>query len=112
LVKERFQAVRERLVGAKDAEVPLLTVQLLHIAQETPEHMRVADTAHSRRGHIGRVVTEIRHPQVAQQNATVGVGIRAHAPFALGRKFGQFRFQAALLIEEFLWPVALQPVFQ
>ena len=74
--------------------------------------MRVADAAHSRRGHGLRVVAEIRHPQVAEQNAAVGVGIRAHAPFALGRKFGQFRFQAALLIEEFLRPVAPQPVFQ
>ena len=110
--EEGFQAVGERLVRAKDAEIPLLAVQLRHIAQETPEHMRVADAGRPRRGHVGRVVAEIRHPQVAQQNAAVGVGIRAHASFALGRKFGQFRFQAALLIEEFLRPVAPQPVFQ
>ena len=63
-------------------------------------------------GHVDRVVAEIRHPQVAQQHAAVGVGIRAHASFALGREFGQFRFQAALLVEEFLRPVAPQPVFQ
>jgi hypothetical protein len=29
---------RERLVGAKDPEIPVLTVQLRHVAQETPEH--------------------------------------------------------------------------
>ena len=110
--KEGFQAVGERLVRAKDPEIPLLAVQLRHIAQERPEHMRVADAGRPRRGHVGRVVAEIRHPQVAEQNAAIGVGIRAHAPFALGRKFGQFRFQAALLIEEFLRPVAPQPVFQ
>ena len=110
--KEGFQAVGERLVRAEDPEIPLLAVQLRHIAQETPEHMRVADAAHPRRRHVDRVVAEIRHPQVAEQNAAIGVGIRAHAPFALGRKFGQFRFQAALLIEEFLRPVAPQPVFQ
>ena len=63
-------------------------------------------------GHVHRVVAEIRHAQIAQQHAAVGVGIGAHAPVALGREFGQFRFQAALLIEEFLRPVALQPVFQ
>ena len=74
--------------------------------------MRVADAAHPRRRHVDGVVAEIRHAQVAQQHAAVGVGIRAHASFALGRKFGQFRFQAALLIEEFLRPVAPQPVFQ
>ena len=110
--KEGFQAVGERLVGTEDPEIPLLAVQLRHIAQERPEHMRVADAAHPRRGHIHRVVAEIRHPQVAQQHAAVGVGIGAHASFALGRQFGQFRFQTALLIEEFLRPVASQPVFQ
>ena len=68
--------------------------------------MRVADAAHSRRGHVDRVVAEIRHPQVAEQHAAVGMRIRTHASFALGRKFGQFRFQAALLVEEFLRPVA------
>ena len=110
--KEGFQTVGERFVGAKDPKIPLLAVQLRHIAQETPEHVCVADAAHARRWHVDRVVAEIRHPQVAQKNAAVGVGIRAHALFALGRKFGQFRFQAALLIEEFLRPVAFQPVFQ
>ena len=74
--------------------------------------MRVADAGHSRRGHVDRVVAEIRHPQVAEQHAAVGVGIGAHASLALGRQFGQFRFQPALLIEEFLRPVAPQPVFQ
>ena len=35
-----------------------------------------------------------------------------HAPIALGRQFGQFDLQAALLIKEFLWPVTTQPVSQ
>ena len=100
--KEGFQTVRERLVGAEDPEIPLLTVQLRHIAQERPEHARIPDAAHPRRGHVDGVVAEIRHPQVAEQHAAVGVRVRAHAPFALGRKFSQFRFQPALLIEEFL----------
>jgi hypothetical protein len=38
----------ERLAGPKDPEIPLLTVQLRHVAQETPEHMRIADAARSR----------------------------------------------------------------
>jgi len=46
--KESFQAVGERLVRAKDPEIPLLIVQLRHIAQKTPEHMCVADAAHPR----------------------------------------------------------------
>lgn len=74
--------------------------------------MHVVDAAHPRRRHVDSVVAEIRHAPVAQQHRAVGVGIRAHASFALGRGFGQFRFQAALVIEEFLRSVAPQPVFQ
>src|SRR5208283_1332881 len=47
-VKESFQAVGERLVRTKDPEIALLSVQLRHVAQETPEHMRVANAAHPR----------------------------------------------------------------
>jgi hypothetical protein len=60
-VKEGFQAVGERLVRTKDPEITLLNVQLRHIVQETPEHMRVADAAYPRRGNVDRVVAEIRH---------------------------------------------------
>jgi len=83
--KEGFQAIRERLVGTKDPEIPLLAVQLHRIAQERPEHMHVAYPAPPCREHVLRVVAEIRHPQVPQQHAAVGVGVRAHASFALGR---------------------------
>ena len=40
----------------------------------------------------------------------VGNVCRPLAP--LGCQFGQFRFEAAPLIEEFLWPVAPHPGFQ
>lgn len=40
------------------------------------------------------------------------MGIRAHAPVALGREFGQFRFEAARGVEQLFRPVTLQPVFQ
>ncbi len=111
-LKKRFEAVGKRLIGTEHPEIPLRSVEFFHIAQERPQHVRIADALNAWRGHLGGIVAEIGHPQIAQQNASVGVRIRAHAPFALGRQFRQFRFQAALFIEEFLRPVALQPVFQ
>jgi hypothetical protein len=64
-LKERFQAVGERLIRAKDAEVPLLGVQLRNVAQET-SHMRVADAAHAGGGNLDRIVAEVRHMQIAK----------------------------------------------
>ena len=87
--KESLKAVGERLVGAKYPEIALLAVQLHHIAQERPEYMGIADTRRTRRRHLGRILAEIRHAQVAQQHATVGVGIRAHTPLTVGRQFGE-----------------------
>ncbi len=110
--EQSFQAVGEGLVGTEDPKIPLLNVQFRHISQERPEHMRVTYTPYARRGHVGGIVAEIRQPQVAQQNAAVGVGIRTHAAFAFGCEFGQFRFQTALLVKDLLWPVAPQPVFE
>jgi len=74
--------------------------------------MGVADAGRARLGHVSRVDTKIRHAQVAEQQAAVGVGIGAHAASALGRQLGQFGFQAPLRIEQFFWPIALEPVFQ
>lgn len=47
-----------------------------------------------------------------QQQAAIGVRIRAHAPFTVRRKFGQFRPELPLVIEELVRPVAPQPIFQ
>ena len=111
-LEEGTEAVGERLVWSEDPEVALLAVELRHIAQERPEYARVADAVHPGCGHVGRVLAEIRHPQILEQHAAVGVRIGAHASFPLGREFGQLRLQAAPLIEELLWPVAPQPVLE
>ena len=55
---------------------------------------------------------KVRHAQVAQQNAAVGVGIGAHPPLAFGRQFSQFRLETAAFIEEFLGFVAFHPAFK
>ncbi len=55
---------------------------------------------------------EVRHAQVAQQNAAVGVGIGAHPAVALRRQFGQFRHEPPIFIEQFLGLVAFHPAFK
>jgi hypothetical protein len=44
-------------------------------------------------------VAEIRHAQIAQQAAAVGMGIGPHAPLSLGGKICEFLLQSALVIE-------------
>jgi hypothetical protein len=66
----------------------------------------------ARRRHVDRVKVKIRHAQVAQQNPAVGVRIGAHPPVALRRQIGQFRYQAAIIIEQLLGLVAFHPAFK
>ena len=68
-LEKGLQAVRKRFVGAKDAEIPLLTIQVGDIAQEPSEHLGVANATYAWRRHVDRVVAEIGHPQVAEQDA-------------------------------------------
>ena len=110
--EQGFEPVGNRLVGPEDAEVALRLVELGHVTQEGCEHPGVADAAHPARPKIDPVVAKVRHVQVTQQDAAVGMRIRAHAALALGCELGQLRSQATVLIEEFLRPVALQPLLQ
>ena len=81
--KNRAQEVRERFIGAKDAEITLILIQLSHVAQELTQHERILGVNGTGRRHIHRVNMEVRHSQVAQQNSAVGVRIGAHTPVAL-----------------------------
>ena len=52
---------------------------------------------------------EVRHPQVPQQDAPVGVRVGPHPPVALGRQFSQLGHEPAVLVEQLLGLVALHP---
>ncbi len=59
-----------------------------------------------------RVLAEIGQAEIAQQQAAVGVRIRAHAAIAFGRQFGQFGNQPAGVIEQLFGLVASHPLFE
>ena len=111
--KERFQAVGKRLVGTEDPEILLPVVELRHVAQE-PSRARAYRPARrcpapARPPH-SRGSRACANRAAASRRSRAGLEPMRRSPF--GRKFGQFRLQAALLVEEFLGPVASQPVFQ
>ena len=111
-VEHRSQEVREGLVGSEDAEVPLLLVQLGHVAQELAEDERILGVDGAGRRDVHRMDAKVRHPEVAQQGAAVGMGIGAHPPLALGRELGELRDQAAAGVEQLLGLVASHPALE
>ena len=105
-------AVRIVFVGAEQAEVFALHVQLHHVAQELAHRARGLGVGGAGLLHFDGVFAEVGHSQIAQEQAAVAVRIGAHAAFALGREFGQLRFEAAIRVEEFLRLVALHPLLR
>ena len=83
--KNRAQKIRDRLIGTEDTEITLFLIQLGHVTQELTQHQSILALDGARRRHIHRVGVEVRHAQVAQQNAAVGVRVGAHPPVALRR---------------------------
>ena len=63
-------------------------------------------------GDIDGVIAEIREPQLAEQQAAIGVRIGAHAAAALRGKLRQLGPEVTAVVEEFRWTVALHPFFQ
>ena len=79
-------AVGVVLVRAEQPEVPRFQIQLHHVPQEAAHHPRRLGDRPAGRGHLDRIVAEIRQAQVAQQDAAVGVRIGAHPACAARRQ--------------------------
>ena len=81
-LKDGLEAVGVGLVGAEGAEVALGGVELVDVAHEFAElgHVAAPPPRPGRARH--RVVAEVRHAQVLEELAAVGVRVRAHAPLA------------------------------
>ena len=67
------------------------------------------DHAGSRCGHINRVVAEIGHAQVAEQTSSVRLGARGHAELPVGCDRDSGRQRCAVLVEEFVRTVGVEP---
>ena len=111
-LKDRPQQIGQRLVRSEYPEISFRLIQLGHVAQELAQHHRILCGDGAWRRHGYRVLMEIGHPQIMQQKPAVGMRIGAHPPVALRGQVGQFRHQAAIVIEQFLGPVAFHPGFK
>src|SRR6266404_9683710 len=62
--------------------------------------------------HTHGVIGEIRHDEGAPQQPAIGVGVRAHAPVALGCLRRDFGPQQPVAVEELLRPIAAHPLLE
>ena len=104
--------VRVVFVGAEQAQVPAVQV-LLHDVPEKPAHLAGRfGVGCPWAGHFDGIVAEVRHLQVSEQQAAVGVRVVAHPSVALRSQFGQFGLEPPLRVEQLFGPVALHPLFE
>jgi len=98
-LEDGTQEIREGLVWAKDTKIARLRVRFHDIAQKEAQDVAIArfDGARSRHGYGVRA--EIRHAQIPQEFAAVGVRVCAHAAVALGCELGKFVDEPAVLVE-------------
>ena len=72
------EAVGLVFVGREGAKVPRLLIELREIPQEDAERLRRLRDHVAGCRHVDGVLPEVRHAQVAQQQAAVRVGVRSH----------------------------------
>ena len=100
------------LVRTEQTKRARLLIEPNDIAQEVSQHPGVLSVTLSGMRHRHRVFTELRHAQVAQQQAAVGVRIGAHAPLCPGRQSGELCAQPTGAVEELCGAIAAHPVLE
>ena len=107
-VEHRLQTVRRGLVGTEDAEV--VGVQPDDVGEPLAEHARRLGDRRPGGDDVDGVVAEVGQAQVLEQQPAVGVRVGAHPQLALGRERGDVRVERAVLVEQFVGAVGLEPV--
>ncbi len=111
-IEERREPIRRRLVRPHHAEVSRLGVEAHDVAQELARETRRLGAHRAGLGHGHRIVAEVGHRQVAQEQAAIGAGVGAHAAVAFGRERRELGRQPAALVEQLLGPVAAHPLLE
>ncbi len=111
-VEHVLPAVGVVLVGAEQAEVARVHVGLHDVAQERAHHARRFGNLGAWRLRLDCIVAEVRHAQLAQELAAVGVRIVAHATRALRRQRRELVDEPARLVEELVGTIALHPLLE
>ena len=107
---DRLQSIGGGFIRAKHPH--RIGVEFDQIPDQLRQGHRVLRLDGPRRRHGHGVVLEGWKAQIAAQQASIGMGIGAHAQAALGRMLPQLWQQAAVGVEQLFWAIAAQPFLQ
>ena len=110
--KRSIQTVGSGLIRTKYAEVAAVLVELQDITDKLAHLDHVLTLGSARLTNWECIVAEVRQTQVTQQQTAVCVRVCTDSVVALRRQLTQFRNQTAVLIEQLLCMIALQPILQ
>ena len=107
---QRFEAVSS---GLKMRKLLRRRCSFMTSRRNSPMHARRLGRRSRRARHVDRVVAEVGQPQVAQQQAAVGVRVGAHAPLARRAPARRARARSRpVCVEQLLGPVAPHPLLR
>ena len=109
-LEHRSEPVRHRFVGSDQTERG--GIRLDDVSEQFSEHPGRFHPGRARSLDGYRVVGEVRHGEVLEQEPAVGVWVGAHAARARRRERSQLGAEAPGLVEELLGPVAAHPGFE
>src|SRR5262249_4207437 len=108
-LKDVAKAVGIGFIGTEEAEVLLLLVLSINVAQHTPEHTGRFVVFTARLLNRNSITGKIWNIEVHSELATVGMWVGSHAPLAFRSQLSQFRKQPSMLIEDLLRVVVFHP---
>ena len=99
-------------IRTEEAEVLAFQIELHHVAKKLAHRARGLGRGCTRARHVDRIVPEVGHPEIPQEQSAIRMRIVAHPALAFGGERSQFGVQPPIGVEQLFRPVALHPLFE
>ena len=106
------QSVGHGLVRSKDTEVLALCIELEYVSYETAQLDHVLCLCSTGSRNVDTVISEIGQSQVSHEQTAVCMGVSTHSSLTCRSQLFQLGDESAVLVEQLLGMIALQPIFQ
>src|SRR5215470_2247138 len=111
-LEDSVQTVGRCFVRTNQTKISISCIELHDVAQERSNNTRRLCLRRTRRRDRHGVCVKIRQPNLAPEQAAIGVRVKPHASISVGSEFSNVLQESTGLIEQFFGAITAHPFFK
>ena len=101
-----------RFVGTNQTKISISCIELHDVAQERSNNAHRLRLGRTRRRDCHGIGVKVRQPNLAPEQAAIGVRVETHTSISVGSKVGNVWHESTGLIEQFFGAITAHPFFK